>query len=134
MSGPSIDPDAFRDFERAAHSRNAATYTDLFTVVTDRASAPLLDAAAGPGRMTQAGTERGAIAIGVDLAPAMVALAREHYPNIEFREASADALPFSDASFDTVVCAFGLGHFPDAERGIAEIRRVLVPQGRVAVS
>jgi SAM-dependent methyltransferase len=146
MSGPSIDPDAFRDFERAAHSRNAATYTDLFTVVTDRASAPLLDAAkvgpgtrlldvaAGPGRMTQAGTERGAIAIGVDLAPAMVALAREYYPNIEFREASADALPFSDASFDTVVCAFGLGHFPDAERVIAEIRRVLVPQGRVAVS
>ena len=146
MSGPSIDSDAFRNFERAAHSRNAATYHDLFTVVTDRANAPLLDAAkvgpgtrlldvaAGPGRMTQAGSERGAMAIGIDLAPAMVALAREHYPKIEFRDGSADALPFLDASFDSVVCGFGLGHFPDAERVIAEIRRVLVPRGRVAFS
>jgi SAM-dependent methyltransferase len=144
MSGPSIDADAFRDFERAAHSRNAATYLDLFTVVTDRANAPLLDAArvgrgtrlldvaAGPGRMTQAGAVRGAKAIGVDLAPAMVAIARGLYPEIEFREASADALPFADASFDAVVCAFGLGHFPDAERVIAEFRRVLAPQGTVA--
>ncbi|HEY1473661.1 MAG TPA: methyltransferase domain-containing protein [Pseudolabrys sp.] len=146
MSGPSIDPDAFRDFERAAHSRNAATYHDLFTVVTDRAIEPLLDAAkvgpgtrlldvaAGPGRMTQAGTERGARAIGVDLAPAMVAIARRLYPKIEFREASADALPFSDASFDAAVCAFGLGHFPDSERVIAEFRRVLAPRGTVALS
>jgi SAM-dependent methyltransferase len=146
MSGPSIDADAFRDFERAAHSRNAATYLNLFTVVTDRANEPLLDAAlvgrgtrlldvaAGPGRMAQAGAARGAKAIGVDLAPAMVAIARGLYPEIEFREASADALPFADASFDAVVCSFGLGHFPDAERVIAEIRRVLAPQGRVALS
>lgn len=146
MSGPSIDPDAFRDFERTAHSRNAATYHDLFTVVTDRANAPLLDAAkvgagtrlldvaAGPGRMTRAGAARGAKAIGVDLAPAMVAIARGHYPNIEFREASADALPFADDSFDAVVCAFGLGHFPDADRVIAEFRRVLAPQSAVALS
>lgn len=146
MSGPSIDPDAFRDFERTAHSRNATTYTDLFTVVTDRANEPLLDAAkvgagtrlldvaAGPGRMTQAGADRGARPIGVDLAPAMVEIARGHYPEIEFREASADALPFEDASFDAVVCAFGLGHFPEAERVIAEFRRVLAPQGAVALS
>ena len=146
MSGPSIDTDAFRDFERAAHNRNAATYLDLFTVVTDRANEPLLDAAkvgpgtrlldvaAGPGRMTQAGAARGAMAIGIDLAPAMVALARRHYPKIEFRVASADALPFPNASFDAVVCAFGLGHFPDAERVIAEFRRVLAPHGRVALS
>jgi SAM-dependent methyltransferase len=146
MSGPSINADAFRDFERAAHSRNAATYLDLFTAVTDHANEPLLDAAragrgtrlldvaAGPGRMTQAGAARGAQAIGVDLAPAMVAIARRLYPEIEFREASADALPFADASFDAVVCAFGLGHFPDAERVILEFRRVLVPQGAVALS
>lgn len=146
MSGPPIDSEAFRDFERAAHSRNAATYCDLFSAVTDRANEPLLDAArvrhgtrlldvaAGPGRMTRAGADRGARASGVDLAPAMVELARSHYPDIEFREASADALPFADASFDAVVCAFGLGHFPEAERVIAEFRRVLAPRGNVALS
>jgi SAM-dependent methyltransferase len=146
MNGPSTDADAFRNFERAAHSRNAATYHDLFAVVTDRANEPLLDVAkvragtrlldvaAGPGRMTQAAAERGAQVIGIDIAPAMVAMARKLYPKIEFHEASADALPFADASFDALVCAFGLGHFPDTERVIAEFRRVLAPQGSVALS
>lgn len=141
-----VDADAFRNFERKAHSEKAGSYNDLFTVISDRATAPLLDAArvgqgtrlldvaCGPGRMTGAGADRGARATGVDLAPAMVELARHQYPDIEFREASADALPFADASFDAIVCAFGLGHFPDAESVIAEFGRVLAPGGRVALS
>src|SRR5262245_11497114 len=87
MSGPPIDPKAFRDFERAVHNSNANTYHDLFRVVTERAIAPLLDAtgvgpgmrfldvAAGPGGLAGEAARRGARATGVDLAPAMVALA-----------------------------------------------------------
>jgi SAM-dependent methyltransferase len=146
MSGPSIDPGAFRDFERAAHSRNAGSYHDLFTVVTDRAIEPLLDAArvragtrlldvaAGPGRLSAKAAGRGARAIGTDLAPAMVALARGLHPDVEFREASAEELPFADASFDAVVCAFGVGHFSEPERVIAEFARVLAPRGIAALS
>lgn len=146
MSEPRIDADAFRGFERDAHSRIADSYNDRFAAITDRASEPLLDAAkagagtrlldvaAGPGRMTRAAAARGAKAVGIDLAPAMLAVARAQYPDIEFREASADALPFADGAFDAVVCAFGLGHFPDAERVIAECRRVLTPGGVVALS
>jgi SAM-dependent methyltransferase len=146
MSGPRRDGDAFRDFERTAHSRIADSYNDSFTAITDRANAPLLDAvkvgrgtrlldvAAGPGRMTRAAADRGAKATGVDLAPAMVAIARASFPDIDFREASADALPFADTSFDALVCAFGLGHFPDPESVIAEFFRVLAPDGVAALS
>jgi SAM-dependent methyltransferase len=143
---PQIDKDAFRNFERDAHDRIAGSYNDLFAAVTDRAIAPLLDAvqltagmrlldvAAGPGRLTRAAVERGGIATGCDLAPAMIALARRLNPGIRFDEASADALPYADGSFDAVVCAFGIGHFPDPERVMAELARVVAPGGRAALS
>ncbi len=141
-----IDKDAFRDFERDAHDRIAGSYNDLFTTVTDRAVAPLLDAAqvragarlldvaAGPGRLTSAAAARGALATGCDLAPAMVSLARRLNPSIHFDEASADALPYADGSFDAAVCAFGIGHFPDPESVMAEFARVVAPGGLAALS
>lgn len=146
MSGTQVDHEAFRSFERDAHSRIAGSYNDLFAGITDRAIAPLkdaarvrdgvrlLDVAAGPGRLTHAAAARGARAIGCDLAPAMLALARRSYPDIQFDEASADALPYADGSFNAVVCAFGMGHFPDAERVIGEFARVLAPGGVTALS
>lgn len=146
MSGAEIDPEAFRNFERAAHSRIADSYHDRFGVVTDRATAPLLDAArvgagttlldvaAGPGSLTREAAKRGANAVGTDIAPAMVELARKLHPTLDFREASADALPFADDSFDAVVCAFGMGHFPEPDRVIAEFVRVLRPGGIAALS
>ena len=146
MSGPPVDPKAFRDFERAVHNSNANSYHDLFRAVTDRAIAPLLDAArvgpgirfldvaAGPGGLAGEAARRGARATGVDLAPAMVALASRLHPGIEFREGSADQLPFQDASFDAVACAFGLGHFPEPERAMAEFARVLAPGRKVALA
>jgi SAM-dependent methyltransferase len=146
MSGVEIDPDAFRGFERAAHSRIADSYNERFAAVTDRAIAPLLDAAkvaagtrlldvaCGPGRLTRAAAGRGAAATGCDLAPAMVELARKRNPGIPFDEASAEALPYADRTFDAVVCAFGMGHFAEPERVAADFARVLRPAGTVALS
>jgi SAM-dependent methyltransferase len=146
MNGPPVDLEAFRNFERAAHNRIASSYHDRFGVVTDRAIAPLLDAAhvgrgtrlldvaSGSGSLTREAARRGARAIGTDIAPAMIELARKLNPGLDFREASADELPFADSAFDAVVCAFGMGHFPDAERVIAEFERVLAPDGIAALS
>jgi len=146
MSGPRIDADAFRGLERDAHSRIADSYNDRFAAITDRAIAPLLDAAkvsngtrlidvaCGPGRLTRAAAERGTAATGCDLAPAMVALARKRNPGIPFDEASAEALPYPDGAFDAVVCAFGMGHFSEPERVAGEFARVLKPGGAVALS
>jgi SAM-dependent methyltransferase len=64
----------------------------------------------------------------------MVELARRFSPDIRFDEASADALPYADGSFEAVVCAFGIGHFPDAEPAMAELARVAAPDGFVALS
>src|SRR5438876_12264928 len=54
--------------------------------------------------------------------------------NVQFQEMDAERLTFESLTFDRVVCRFGLMLMPNAERSIAEMHRVLVPGGRVAVA
>ena len=87
--------------------------------------------ACGPGLVSAAAAARGARVTGVDFAPNMVAQARNRHPALTFQEGDAEALPFTDASFDAVVIGFGLHHFPSPGRALAETRRVLRPGGRL---
>jgi ubiquinone/menaquinone biosynthesis C-methylase UbiE len=72
---------------------------------------------------------------GVDLSPGMLAIARRRAAElgrpVDLREANAEALPFADASFDTVVCTLSLCAVPDNRAAILEMRRVLRPGGRL---
>jgi ubiquinone/menaquinone biosynthesis C-methylase UbiE len=72
---------------------------------------------------------------GVDLSPAMLAVAGDRARavgrEVALREADAQALPFADASFDTVVCTLSLCAIPDDRAAIGEMRRVLRPGGRL---
>ncbi len=99
----------------------------------------LIEIACGTGlnfpHLRQLIGERGWL-IGVDLTPAMLDIARRRvahhrWKNVEVREADAAQLPFADATFDKAFCAFALNIIPEYERAIAEVRRVLVPGGRL---
>jgi ubiquinone/menaquinone biosynthesis C-methylase UbiE len=72
---------------------------------------------------------------GVDLSPPMLQGAKVRAAELgrtaELVPGDAQALPFDDASFDSVVCALGLCSFPDPAGAIAEMKRVLVPGGRL---
>ena len=72
---------------------------------------------------------------GIELSPAMLAIARQRATSLgvdaDLREGDAEHLPFSDASFDTVVCALSLCTIPRPAAAIAEMRRALVPGGRL---
>lgn len=69
----------------------------------------------------------------LDFSPAMLDLARSRAAglglDVVFREGDAQALPFADATFDTVVCTLGLCGIPDDRAAIAEMHRVLRPGG-----
>jgi ubiquinone/menaquinone biosynthesis C-methylase UbiE len=72
---------------------------------------------------------------GIDLSPAMLAIARQRADDlgrdVDFREGDAEHLPFETASFDTVVCALSLCSIPNPAAAIGEMKRVLVPGGRL---
>jgi O-methyltransferase/aklanonic acid methyltransferase len=74
--------------------------------------------------------------VGVDLAPGMVdetqsAIARRGVANPEMRLMDAEALAFEDGSFDRVLCSFAVFWFPNLDRALDVMRRVLRPGGTV---
>lgn len=145
MTSPqAIDPVAFRTFEHDGWQRVSRHYHDTFHGLTHQAVGPLLDAvgvgpgvrildvATGPGYVAAIAAQRGASVVGVDFSGAMVALARQLHPSIEFVEGDAEALVFAEGSFDAVVMNFGLLHFARPEQALAEAHRLLRPGGRIA--
>jgi demethylmenaquinone methyltransferase/2-methoxy-6-polyprenyl-1,4-benzoquinol methylase len=92
-----------------------------------------LDVATGTGDLAQELAGRGASVTGMDFSPAMLALAREKAPGIEFEEGDALALRYDDGDFDAVTVGFGARNFSDLDRGLREMARVTKPDGRVVV-
>ncbi|MBL9016354.1 MAG: methyltransferase domain-containing protein [Myxococcales bacterium] len=139
--------EAFDAFERAAwDSNDASAYEALFGPITSQVVEPLLDAvragrgsrvldvATGPGYVAGRAAARGATVTGLDRSAQMLAIARARHPAVTFVEGNAEALDFPAASFDAAVASFCLLHLASPERAAAELARVVVPGGRVAVT
>lgn len=96
--------------------------------------AHILETAAGTGIVTGALMKEAPRAeiVATDLNQAMldVAAGRIMSWRVAFRQADAQSLPFADASFDAIVCQFGVMFFPDRLAAYREARRVLKPGGR----
>lgn len=132
-----FDPDAVREFERAGWNRAAAAYEQSFATATRQFIEPLLDAAGvaagarvldlccGPGFVGAEAMARGAVVTGLDFSTAMLAKASARFPAIAFDHGDAEALPYADASFDAVVCNFGIHHVPRPALALAGVHRIL---------
>ena len=101
----------------------------------------LLDVASGTGTSALlAAREFGCSVVGLEFGARTVdtanstARAQALDTKVEFRQGDAEALPFADAEFDAVLCECSLCLFGDKRRAVAEIRRVLRPGGRFAIS
>jgi SAM-dependent methyltransferase len=101
----------------------------------------VLDIACGTGIVARLAAARVGVSgevTGLDALAGMLEVARAvgqpADPAIDWVEADAQALPLPDASFDVVMCQQGLQFFPDKLRALEEARRVLAPDGRLALS
>jgi len=140
----SFPPEAVRAFEHAGLQRAASSYGNSFAHATAHFIAPLLEAAeiscgqhvldvaCGPGYLAAAAAARGAAANGLDFSAEMVGIARSIYPDIVVTEGDAEDLPYPDGTFHAVISGFGIHHVPRPELALAECKRVLKPDGRIA--
>src|SRR3989440_2369603 len=143
-----LQSDVLREWRESARywQRHAVTIRRMFAPVTDALvqdagivqGHSVLDVAGGPGEpsLTIAETvgPTGSVMC-TDAVAEMVEAARtlardRHLTNIEFRQCTAESLPFLDSSFDVVVSRLGAMFFPDAAFG--ELMRVTKPGGVLA--
>ena len=113
---------------------------DLIDRTEPKPGESVLDIACGTGVVTRLAAGRVATGrvVGLDLNGGMLAVARSvptaGTASIEWLEGSALSLPFSNNSFGLVLCQLGFQFFPDRPLALREMRRVLVPSGRAALS
>ena len=148
-----FDERRFKALERNGFNRIAARYADgawlrasLQAALLDAAAlAPgehVLDLAAGPGLLARDATRQvlpGGWVLASDIAEGMLAegqrrAAAEGLPDLLAAACDAEHLAFGDGCFDAALIGLGLFIFPQPARALAEVRRVLRPGGRVALS
>ncbi len=114
----------------------------LWRIATVKAVAPqpgqkILDLAAGTGTSSASFAAKGAHVTAVDFSEGMLEVGRERHsgnPLIEFVWGDASDLPFADNSFDTATISYGLRNVQDTMKVLREMRRVIVPGGKVVIA
>jgi ubiquinone/menaquinone biosynthesis C-methylase UbiE len=113
---------------------------DLIEIAALRPDERVLDVACGTGVVARLASQMvgaaGTVA-GLDIHPGMLAVARSTAPPdmaIDWHEASVEAMPLPEASFDAVLCQMGLQFVPDKHAALREMRRVLAPGGRLILT
>jgi SAM-dependent methyltransferase len=141
----STDRQAANRRRRSQYAREAASYdrdadrSERWLLGTDhrpwacaRAVGSTLEVAIGTG-LNLPHYPTGVRLTGVDLTPEMLTLARRRSEDIgvpvTLAEGDAQALPFGDATFDTVLCTYAMCSVPDERATVREMRRVLKPAG-----
>jgi SAM-dependent methyltransferase len=134
--------DDFALFEQEGWQRVADKYDSVWSPLTPQfipslladaavsAGMSVLDVACGPGYVSAAAKQFGAVPTGVDFSEKMIAIAKRMFPGISFRQGNAQDLPFKDGSFDRVLMNFGLLHVSHPEKACAEACRVLKRGGK----
>ena len=129
---------AAENYERYfAPAIGAPLAVDLIEVAALQPGERVLDLACGTGVVARLAAQRvgpGGSVAGQDLNPGMLAVARSTAAPIEWHESDAQAMPFSDHAFDVALCQLGLQFFGDRVAALREVRRVLVPGGRLVAN
>ena len=128
---------AAEDYDRFRPGPPDSFYRKLHALDVGLPSQRILDIGTGTGLLARRFAAAGSHVCGIDLAEAQIRMARHAARregiDVSFQVAAAESLPFEPASFD-VVSACQCWWYFDLDRLLPEVRRVLKPDGRLAVS
>ena len=117
---------------------NSLSAEELVKRLALPANTRVLDVATGTGNLAIPLAQSGAVVTGVDIAPNLLAQARERAGaeglTVQFDEGDAEQMPYEDGAFDAVVTMFGAMFAPQPEMVAAELARVLKPGGMLAMA
>ena len=146
VSADSADPTGMNNYDSFAEAYTASSENNLVNAYYERpamlalagnvAGRRILDAGCGSGPLFAALRDRGAIVTGIDKSAGMLGLARRRLgddADLQVAELGGP-LPFPDGMFDDVTASLVLHYLEDWGPGLAELRRVLKPGGRLIVS
>jgi len=109
---------------------------DAFVELTSSQPGRVVDVGCGPGHVTRYLVDRGADALGVDLSPGMIEIARKRYGDVEFRVGSLIGLDFPAGSLAGAVALYSIIHLSPGQREVAyaELARIVRVGGWLLVS
>jgi len=96
----------------------------------------MLDVGCGTGWASRIAAEQGASVVGIDLSSQMLAQASRRAGGrggLWFALGDAEALAFADGAFTALLCTNAFHHYPQPERAVREMARVLAPGGRLVI-
>ena len=127
-----------RRYEDDRRSRaNVAPQTAALSALALGVEDRFLDVGCGTGAAVRAAAATARRAVGVDISTGMIERARElaaDLDNVEFIVGDSEQLPFPDDTFSAVMCSSSFHHYPDPAQALAEMARVLAPDGRVVIA
>ena len=134
-----VDSDGQEAMLASEYDSNAEGFASSAHAIYARLAVPLVEAAGARDGERVLDLATGTGAVGARLAGTVVGLdvsaeQLRQNPLTDKRVGTAEHMPFADSSFDVVVCGFGINHFARPLAALAEIKRVLAPGGRVALS
>ena len=118
--------DAYDVFTPETNARLIATCARLAGF---RPGGKIADLGCGSGVFTDLLRTQGYEAVGLDISPKLIGLARAKYPRVEFFEGDVEQLPFADGSLDGILLSGLVHHLPDPGRCAGEVFRVLKSGG-----
>jgi SAM-dependent methyltransferase len=129
----SLHPTAARGFHGDVYERGRPDYPiDVLGPLGIAGGTRVCDLGCGTGKFTRLAANAVADVVGVEPLADMVAAMRRALPDIPVVAGLAEALPLTSAHFEVVVCASAF-HWLDHNLALPEIRRVLVPHGRLGI-
>jgi ubiquinone/menaquinone biosynthesis C-methylase UbiE len=123
-----------RAYEQGFARLTAQTVGSLLDAARVDAGSRLLDLGTGPGVVAAEAVRKGAEVSAVDADPQMVETAARNVPGADVQVAVLPELPYEDETFDAVVGNFVINHVGEPAVTLKELRRVLRPGGRLALT
>ena len=119
-----------QDFAINQRTQNQTSREAMYAFVKDEIlNKKVLDLCCGDGYDAKYYKEKGASVYGIDASKGLINIAKEHYPDIDFKVGFAENLPYEDSLFDAVLSKYAIMTSADMDPIFEEVYRVLKKGG-----